>query len=97
MPPGFRQLAKGTPLGVPNLILFAVVVVAVVYYFLRYTRSGRDIYAVGSNPDAARFAGIPMQRTVFLVYVISGLLVRLGGRVVGIALRVCPDEYGAGL
>lgn len=79
MPPGFRQLAKGTPLGVPNLILFAVVVVAVVYYFLRYTRSGRDIYAVGSNPDAARFAGIPMQRTVFLVYVISGLLCGLGG------------------
>src|SRR5689334_22140538 len=49
MPPGFKQLAKGTPLGVPNLILFAIVVAVLVYLFLTYTRTGRDIYAVGSN------------------------------------------------
>lgn len=79
LPSGFRQLAKGTPLGVPNLILFAVVVAAAVYYFLRYTRTGRDIFTVGSNPDAARFAGIPMQRIIFLVYAISGLLCGLAG------------------
>lgn len=79
LPAGFRRLAKGAPLGVPNLILFALVVVVAVYYFLRYTRSGRDIYTVGSNPDAARFAGIPMQRIIFLVYVISGLLCGLAG------------------
>jgi len=79
MPPSFRQLAKGTPLGVPNLILFAIGVAAAVYYFLRYTRTGRDIYAVGSNPDAARFAGIRTQRIIFLVYTISGLLCGLAG------------------
>lgn len=79
MPPGFRQLAKGAPLGVPNLILFAIIVAAGVYYFLRYTRSGRDIYAAGSNPDAARFAGIAIERTIFLVYVISGLFCGLAG------------------
>lgn len=79
LPAGFRQLAKGAPLGVPNLILFAIVVTIAVYYFLRYTRIGRDIYTVGSNPDAARFAGIPMQRVIFLVYVISGLLCGLAG------------------
>ncbi len=79
MPSGFRQLAKGSPLGVPNLILFAILIAVAVYYFLRYTRTGRDIYTVGSNPDAARFAGIPMQRIIFLVYVISGLLCGLAG------------------
>jgi rhamnose transport system permease protein len=79
MPPSFRQLAKGTPLGAPNLILFAIGVAAAVYYFLRYTRTGRDIYAVGSNPDAARFAGIRTQRIIFLVYMISGLLCGLAG------------------
>jgi rhamnose transport system permease protein len=79
MPPGFRQLAKGTPLGVPNLIIFAAAVAAAVYYFLRYRRAGRDIYAVGSNPDAARFAGIPTQRVTFMVYAISGLLCGLAG------------------
>ncbi|HMA34302.1 MAG TPA: ABC transporter permease [Chloroflexia bacterium] len=79
LPPSFREIAKGTPLGVPNLILFAVVVAAAVYYFLTYTRTGRDIYAVGSNPDAARFAGIPKERVVFLVFLISGLLCGLAG------------------
>ncbi len=80
MPPSFRQLAKGDPfLGIPNLILFAVVVALAVYYFLNYTRTGRDIYAVGSNPDAARFAGIPITRTIFLVYLISGILCGLAG------------------
>lgn len=79
MPTGFRQLAKGAPLGIPNLILFAIVVAFVIYYFLRYSRTGRDIYTIGSNPDAARFAGIPIQRTIFIVYMISGLLCGLAG------------------
>ncbi len=79
LPTGFRQLSKGTPLGVPNLILFAVFVAIGVYYFLKYTRRGRDIYAVGSNPEAARFAGIAIKQTIFQVYLISGLLCGLAG------------------
>ncbi len=79
MPSGFPELSKGTPLGIPNLILFALLVIIAVYYFLRFSRRGRDIYAVGSNPDAARFAGIRIQQTVFRVYMISGLLCGLAG------------------
>lgn len=79
LPPTFREIAKGTPLGVPNLILVALVVAGAVYLFLTYTRAGRDIFAVGSNPDAARFAGIPIARTIFLVYTLSGLLCGLAG------------------
>ncbi|HKP53965.1 MAG TPA: ABC transporter permease [Chloroflexia bacterium] len=79
MPPDFKQLAKGTPLIVPNLILFALFVAFAVGLFLKFTRTGRDIYAVGSNPDAARFAGIPMQRIIFLVYMLSGILCGLAG------------------
>jgi rhamnose transport system permease protein len=79
MPPAFKELSKGTPLGVPNLILLAIVVATGVFLFLKFTRTGRDIYAVGSNPDAARFAGIPAQRIIFTVYLISGLLCGLAG------------------
>src|SRR5205814_2616019 len=79
IPRSFPELAKGTPLGVPNLILIALAVAGAVYLFLTYTRSGRDIYAVGSNPDAARLAGIPKERIVFLVYMMSGLLCGLAG------------------
>lgn len=77
MPAGYRALAKAAPLGVPNIILFAAVVTVAVYLFLNYTRPGRDIYAVGSNPEAANVAGIPVQRTIFMVYVISGVLAGL--------------------
>ncbi len=79
LPDSFPQLTKGSLFGIPNLIMFAVVVAACVYYFLRYSRTGRDIYTVGSNPDAARFAGIRTERVIFLVYVISGLLCGLAG------------------
>ena len=79
LPASFRQLTKGTPLGIPNLILIAVLGAGCVYYFLRYSRIGRDMYTVGSNPDAARFAGIRTQRVTFLVYLISGLLCGLAG------------------
>ena len=79
MPVEFKELAKGTPLGVPNLILFAIVVTLIIYYFLNHTRPGRDIYAVGSNPDAAQVAGVRSKRTIFMVYVLSGTLAGLAG------------------
>jgi rhamnose transport system permease protein len=79
MPQSFKVLAKGTPLGLPNLVIIALVVAVIVYYFLNYTRPGRDIYAVGSNPDAARVAGIRVERVIFMVYVISGVFVGLAG------------------
>jgi rhamnose transport system permease protein len=74
LPASFKLLSKGTPLGLPNMVIIAIVAAVVVYYFLNYTRTGRDIYAVGSNPDAAQFSGIRQQRITFLVYLISGLL-----------------------
>lgn len=74
LPKNFKLLSKGTPLGLPNMVIVAILVAIIVYYFLNYTRTGRDIYAVGSNPDAAQFAGIRKQRITFLVYLMSGLL-----------------------
>lgn len=79
LPAGFRELAKGTPLGVPNLILIAAVIAVSVFYFLRFTQTGRNIYAVGSNPQAAHVAGIPVKRSIFLVYMLSGLLCGIAG------------------
>jgi rhamnose transport system permease protein len=73
LPKSFKMLSKGTALLLPNMVILAIVVALVVYYFLNHTRTGRDIYAVGCNPDAAQVAGIPKQRIIFLVYLFSGL------------------------
>lgn len=74
LPAAFKLLSKGTPLGLPNMVIIALIVAGLVYYFLNYTRTGRDIYAVGSNPEAAQYSGIRKQRIIFLVYLLSGLL-----------------------
>lgn len=79
MSASFKQLSKGTPLGIPNLILFAVIVAVIVYYFLNYMRTGRNLYAIGSNPDAAQYAGIPKQRLIFMAFVLSGIACGLAG------------------
>jgi rhamnose transport system permease protein len=79
LPDTFKLLSKGTVLGIPNIVIFAIVVAILVYYFLNYTRTGRDIYAVGSNPDAAQYVGIRKQQIIFLVYVLTGIAAGLAG------------------
>jgi rhamnose transport system permease protein len=73
LPDSFKSLSKGTPLGLPNMVIWAIVVAVIVYYFLNYTRAGRDIYAVGSNRTAAELSGIRAQRIVIMVYILSGI------------------------
>jgi rhamnose transport system permease protein len=79
MSDGFKALATGKVLGINNLIVTAVVVYIVFYYFINYTRTGRRIYAVGSNPEAAEIIGIPAKRIITLVYVLMGFLAGLAG------------------
>jgi rhamnose transport system permease protein len=79
MPTSFKQLAKGVPLVLPNLVIVAIIVAVIVHVFLKYTQAGRDIYALGTNPEAAKIAGIPTDRTTFMVYVISGVVCGLAG------------------
>jgi rhamnose transport system permease protein len=75
----FKAIATGRTLGVNNLIMFAVAVYVVAAYFINHTRTGRRIYAVGSNPLAAEVSGIPKRRLIFLVYSIMGGLAGLAG------------------
>jgi rhamnose transport system permease protein len=79
MPEGFKALATGRIFGVNNLVVTAVIVYLMFYYFITYTRTGRRIYAVGSNPEAAEITGLPRKRIVTLVYVLMGALAGLSG------------------
>ncbi len=79
MSTGFKAIATGRFLGVNNLIMIAVGVYLIAGYFINHTRTGRQIYAVGSNPVAADISGIPKRRLVLLVYSIMGALSGLAG------------------
>jgi len=79
MSAGFKAIATGKTLGLNNLIVIAIVVYILAAFFVNHTRTGRRIYAVGSNPEAAAVSGIPRRRLVFLVYSIMGALSGLAG------------------
>jgi rhamnose transport system permease protein len=79
LPQGFLDFAAKKPLGVPVLAWLAVAVTIAGAAVLRWAPWGRDFYAVGSNPEAARLVGIPVRRRVTAAFVISGALAGLGG------------------
>jgi rhamnose transport system permease protein len=84
LPPWMGSLNGANLLSVEDLDirvlpLAAVVVVIVFQLVLRYAAYGRRLFAVGSNPDAARFAGLPVRRDVFTAFVLCGALAGLGG------------------
>ncbi|RKN41237.1 ABC transporter permease [Streptomyces hoynatensis] len=79
MPHGFLDFGTATVLGVPVLALIAAAVLLAVGVFLGSYRTGRELYAIGSEPTAARLSGIRVGRRVFLAFVISGALAGLAG------------------
>jgi rhamnose transport system permease protein len=79
LPDSLLSLGSGRILGVPYLAIITVVLVAAATYALRSFRSGRELYAIGSNPDAAVLAGIPVGRRVLAAFVASGAVAGLAG------------------
>jgi rhamnose transport system permease protein len=79
LPNDFLNIGTGTILGVPYLVVIALVVVIVVGQWLRDFRAGRELYAIGSNPEGARLAGVRSDRRVLTAFVLAGALAGLGG------------------
>ncbi|GII30831.1 ABC transporter permease [Planotetraspora mira] len=79
LPESVLSLGNGSVLGIPYLPLIAVIVMLAVGYYLRSYASGRDFYAIGSSPEAAGLAGVPVRRRVMAAYLLSGGLAGLAG------------------
>jgi rhamnose transport system permease protein len=79
LPSAFVGIPQDSVLGIPDIAIAVAVVVAAGAYYLRAFRSGRELYAIGSNPDAARLAGISVGRRVFAAFAVSGALAGVAG------------------
>lgn len=75
----YMNIPHGHFLAVSNLIWAAVIVAVLTWYFSRYTRSGREVYAIGGNKTAARFVGVSVKKVNMLIFTLSGLLCGLAG------------------
>ncbi len=76
---GYKDFALGNFLGINNLFWIVIIVFAAMIVFLKWTGFGRQIYAVGSNADAAKISGIHIDRVKIIVYTINGAIAGLAG------------------
>ena len=79
LPTDFRSLGTDRILGIPILTIIAVVVLIAAAWYLRNLRSGRELYAIGSDPAAAHLYGLRVTRRVIGAFVVSGALSGLAG------------------
>jgi rhamnose transport system permease protein len=97
MPAGFLKLGTRAVLGIPVLALIAVAVLVVAGIALRSYRSGRELYAIGSDATAARLSGIPVQRRVFTAFAVNGALAGLAGVLYAARFGTIDASAGTGL
>ncbi len=91
----FRWWGRGDVLGIPVPVLVLMVVAFTGFVLARYTRYGRQVYAVGGNPEAARLSGVNVKKILVSVYVIIGFLSGLSGFL--LAARLGSAEAVAGI
>ena len=97
VPDSFLSLATAPFLGIPLLIWFAVALAVVFGYLLRSSRTGRQLYAIGSNPEAARLVGIRSSLLVFGAFAMSGLLSGFAGVLWGARFATVDATAASGL
>jgi rhamnose transport system permease protein len=79
LPPEYISLARASLFGVPLFVIIGVVIVVFASLVLQQTRVGRQVYAVGSNPEAAAILGIRSRLVVFAAFAVCGLLAGVAG------------------
>ncbi len=96
LPDSFILLGRGAePLfKVPYAVILMLILYIAAHILMTRTTTGRYVYAVGGNMEAARLAGIRVKRILFFVYALCGLLAGLGGVVMASQLKSGAPTYG---
>jgi len=94
VPDAFIWLGRGEVFGIPNAVWLMAALYLLAHILMTHTAHGRYIYAVGGNPEAARFSGVPVNRVLLFVYVLSGALAGLGGVIMASQLKSGAPTYG---
>jgi inositol transport system permease protein len=95
-PPSFSWWGQGKIGPVPVPVIIFLVAALIAHIVLRYTRYGRQVYAVGGNPEAARLSGLNVNRIIMSVYIIMGFFAGLGSFVLAARLNSAEAVAGTG-
>jgi rhamnose transport system permease protein len=97
LPDAFSNLGTATVASIPVLFVLALAVVVVVGYYLQTARGGRELYAIGSDPDAAVLYGLNVRRRIVGAFVLSGALAGLAGVVYAARYGTVSSSAGTGV
>ncbi len=92
--PEFKALGQGRFLGVPNIVWFMILILAISGFMLTQTRFGKNIYAIGGNEQAARVAGINVEKNLIKVYTWSCFCAAVGGVLLAARAGSGNSSYG---
>lgn len=96
IPQSFSYLGAGNLLGVPVVLWILLVSALFMHFILENTKLGRYSFAIGSNPDAAFYAGVPIKFHLTMVYALIGLLTGLAGMIEASRLMTGQPTAGQG-
>jgi len=88
-------LSNGAPLGIRMPILIALMAFAVVFFLMRFTAFGRNVYALGGNAEALRLSGANLTTALIATYAVAGVLAGIAGILV--AARTASGHIAAGV
>lgn len=95
LPRAFRYIGNGKLLGIPFSVILMIALTLIFGFILSKTRLGTNIYACGSNVEAARLSGINTKKTLVTVYIFSGFLAAFAGII--LASRIASGQPSAGM
>ena len=96
IPPSFRDLGRGTVLGIPVLTLWLVVLAVLLALLLEKMELGTRLYAIGGNKEAARLAGVPVARDTTIAFMFGALFAGIAGMLLAARLGSAHPTGGGG-
>ncbi|HAH62111.1 MAG TPA: ABC transporter permease [Treponema sp.] len=93
----YKRIAQGFVGPIPNLVIYVIIAAFVVWILLNHTRLGENLYAIGGNPQAARVAGINVEKDLVFVYTFAGFLYGIGGALMASRLGLANSLTGNGM
>ncbi|HFK1749836.1 TPA: sugar ABC transporter permease [Bacillus cereus] len=97
IPNNFKKLSSIVILGLPITVWGILIVLLLLYFFLRKVPYGRYFYAVGDNEDGARLIGIPVNQVKINAFIVSGISAAIAGCIFVMNIGFVPNQTGTGI